>query len=54
MAICMEDDFTFCKDNGWQSGHPKSTSSSAQGGFERDKKKKWERFPHKGIVVVAS
>lgn len=46
MKWCMEDDFTFCKNGGGQSGHPKSESSLAQGGFKKDKKRKWEKLPH--------
>jgi len=26
-----------------------SEISKAQGGFKRDKKSKWDKFPHKGI-----
>jgi hypothetical protein len=55
----MEDDITFCKNGGGQSGHPKSESSLAQSGhpksesslaqsgFKRDKKRKWEKLLHK-------
>lgn len=43
----MEDDFIFFTNGGGQSGHPKSGSSWAQGGFKGDKKRKWEKLPHK-------